>query len=265
MEKHGFLKPLAGWLERLEGLAIRNALAVVPVCDALREVAARNEAQRIVVLHDFADEAAAEDGAVEDLRQELGVAGPLLLYVGNLEGYQGIDLLLDSFAIAAEAAADAQLVLIGGSPPDVARYGERARQLGVERRVHLIGPRPLDHLQGYLAQADVLISPRIKGGNTPMKLYSYLESGVPVLATDLDTHTQVVDDSSAMLAAARPEPFAEALGRLIGDPDLRARLGDAGRDLVREHYSEAAYRRKLSELLGWLAARTDLAIDRSRS
>ena len=47
-----------------------------------------------------------------------------------------------------------------------------------------------------LLAADVLVSPRLKGLNTPMKIYSYLDSGSAVLATRLRTHTQVLDDGT---------------------------------------------------------------------
>ena len=62
-----------------------------------------------------------------------------------------------------------------------------------------------------MAQADVLVSPRTKGANTPMKVYSYLDSGVAVLATRLPTHTQVMNDETALLAEPTPEDFSSVV------------------------------------------------------
>ena len=61
-------------------------------------------------------------------------------------------------------------------------------------------------LASLLAQADVLVSPRTRGNNTPMKIYSYLDAGRAVLATDLPTHTQVLTPECARLAPADPDP-----------------------------------------------------------
>jgi glycosyltransferase involved in cell wall biosynthesis len=81
-----------------------------------------------------------------------------------------------------------------------------------------------------------------------MKVYSYLDSGKAVLATDLPTHTQVLTNQVAQLAAVDPASFAKALLTLVQDPALRERLGQAGRQLVRDAYSPAAFNQKLNRL-----------------
>jgi glycosyltransferase involved in cell wall biosynthesis len=91
------------------------------------------------------------------------------------------------------------------------------------------------------------------GANTPMKLYSYLHSGRPVLATDLPTHTQVLSPATALLCAATPEAMAEGLVQLLGDPALRRQLGEAGRRLIEERHSYAAFEVVVNDLYGWLA------------
>ncbi len=65
-------------------------------------------------------------------------------------------------------------------------------------------------MANMFSQADILVSPRIKGTNTPMKIYSYLQSGKPILATDMPTHTQVLSRTTAMLADPSPDKFADA-------------------------------------------------------
>jgi glycosyltransferase involved in cell wall biosynthesis len=76
-----------------------------------------------------------------------------------------------------------------------------------------------------MRQADVLVSPRIHGTNTPMKIYSYLHSGTPIVATDLATHTQVLNHDIAALAAPEPEAFASAISALLHDAERRRDLG----------------------------------------
>lgn len=247
-EKYPAARPLVRLLAAAEGLAIRHARAVVPVCESLAQHIAPYQPRQVVILPDVSLLQPVQAGQVENLRNALGITGTLILYVGNLEAYQGIDLLLESFARVAPQSPEASLVIIGGEAADCMRYQERCHTLGIERRVFLIGPRPVEHLAGYLSQADILVSPRIKGTNTPMKVYSYLDSGKPVLATDLPTHTQVLTSQVAQLAAPEPVAFAQALQTLIQDSALRERLGLAGRQLVHDGYSPAAFNQKLNRL-----------------
>jgi glycosyltransferase involved in cell wall biosynthesis len=185
-----------------------------------------------------------------------GAEGLIVMYVGNLEPYQGIDLLLRSFAHVLERTDRADLVIIGGAVRDIDAYRETCRRLGIERRAHLVGPRPVDELAANLAAADVVVSPRLRGNNTPMKLSSYLHSGKALVATDLPTHTQLVDHRVALLAAPTPRAFADALERVILDDGLRLRLGAAGRRLAEEQFSYRVFHERLNGLLDWLEAQT---------
>jgi glycosyltransferase involved in cell wall biosynthesis len=179
------------------------------------------------------------------------------MYVGNLEPYQGIDLLLQSFARVLERVADVQLVIVGGADRDIETYRATCRRLGIASRVRFLGRRPVHELGAHLAAADVLVSPRLRGNNTPMKLYSYLHSGKALVATDLPTHTQVLDPSVAMLAAPHPDGFAEALTRVILDRALRETLGAAARRLVEAAFTYRAFRARLEGLLDWLETELD--------
>lgn len=186
------------------------------------------------------------------MKTELGISDLLLMYVGNLEVYQGIDLLLDSFALALQETRQADLVIIGGEAADIQKYDRKSRQLGIDSKVHFLGPKPVQHLHQYLSEADILVSPRLKGNNTPMKLYSYLHSGRPVLATKLPTHTQLIDNGVALLVDPKVETFSRAMLRLIADESLRAQLGAAGRRLIEEKFTYRTFREKLNGLFDWL-------------
>jgi glycosyltransferase involved in cell wall biosynthesis len=190
--------------------------------------------------------------AAPSLAAGLGLRGLVVMYVGSLEPYQGIDLLLQSFARVAARIETADLVIVGGAARDIAAYREACRRLGIAGRVHFVGPRPVRELPALLAQADVLVSPRLRGNNTPMKLYSYLHSGKALVATDLPTHTQCIDRRVAVLAAPGPDAFADALERLLQDAPLRSRLGAAARGLAEAQFTYRAFRERLNGLLDWL-------------
>jgi glycosyltransferase involved in cell wall biosynthesis len=89
----------------------------------------------------------------------------------------------------------------------------------------------------YMAACDMLLSYRQIGTNTPLKLYSYLWSGKPTVATDLLVHTQVLDRDVAVLTEPTVEAFADGVIALARDPGLRARLGNNARLRAEERYS----------------------------
>ncbi len=248
-DKIGALKPFLPIFRALEGIMIRYADAVVPVCDSLRDDAAKSGAKKIAVLYDVPIPAEVCSVPVENVRARFGLRGVMAMYVGNLEPYQGIDLLLESFWLAAQERNPLDLVIIGGKSADIQKYIGKARDLDIESRVHFLGAKPVALLSAYLAQADILVSPRIKGSNTPMKLYSYLESSKAILATNLWTHTQVLDAESALLTDALPRAYADGLLRLANDPALRSRIGVAGRQLIDTKYNYDAFYRTFTGLL----------------
>jgi glycosyltransferase involved in cell wall biosynthesis len=262
IDKMPFCRHLARPLHAAEKMAVRSSAGVVAVCQALADIALAYAPDKPVArLEDISLlEDVAEDAAAENLRQLYHLTGPLFLYVGNLESYQGIGLMLAAFHLACERGCSGNLVIIGGSDAAIANYRRQAESLGIGVRVIFHGPRPAAHLGGYLAQADILMSPRTQGNNTPMKLYSYLDSGKAILATKLPTHTQVLDDTCACLVEADENSMATGMERLAASPELRQRLGERGRQLARANYSLAAFRRKLAgfyQEIGGLLAKSD--------
>ncbi len=240
-------RPLLPILRVFERRAIRRATVVVPMCDALAQLARRAGAQRVTILRDVALVSGPELPTL-GWRASLGCRGTVFLYLGNLEPYQGIDLLLDSFARTAKVLPDAALLIVGGRPDDIARHTERARMLGLSARVRLTGPQPLGAMGAVFAEADVLVSPRTQGENTPMKIYSYLASGKPTLATRLPTHTQVLDDRLAMLRAPDAGDFSDGMVALARDPSLRLTLANAAAHEARTRYSLDAFNRAVADI-----------------
>ena len=192
-------------------------------------------------------------GDVEDLRSGLPEHGVLVMYVGNLEHYQGVDLLLDGIATL-DTATPLKVVAIGGTDADVATYRQRTATLGISATVTFMGARPLKELGAYLAQADVLVSPRSSGRNTPMKLYSYLAAGKAVLATRIRSHTQVLTDDCALLVEPTGPALADGLDALLRSPALRAQLGGAAYHLSATRYSLAQFRKAVTNAYRRLAA-----------
>jgi glycosyltransferase involved in cell wall biosynthesis len=108
---------------------------------------------------------------------------------------------------------------------------------------------PPNDVHVYQRLADILVTTRTRGTNTPLKLYQYLRSGRPMVATSIYSHTQVLDDSCAELVAPDAESIAAGILRLAEDPARREQLVAAASTLARESYSEKSYYERLESLL----------------
>lgn len=252
VEKFPILKSVVFILNYVESVALKHALVVVPVCDSLGKIALSHGHPRVLTLHDvpmLVKSTPLEAGSLDHKFQQDRLR---VMYVGNLEMYQGIDLLLDSFSLISSQADHVDLVIVGGEKTDIQKYQQKSNDLGMRGRVSFLGPKPIYRLASFLAEADILVSPRIKGQNTPMKLYSYLQSGKPIVATNLPTHTQVLNREVGILAEPFPDSFAEGMLCLINDQDLAVKVGAAGKQLVEQKFSYTAFREKVNDLYGWL-------------
>ena len=250
VEQMPVLGPAARVLEACERAAVRRCIAAAPVCRELEELARRHEARHVQRLDDISLLRVDEKPQPGQVRARAGLAGdvPVVMYVGNFQPYQGLDLLLAAAARAMRPGPRFELVLLGGTDGQIRALHQRAAEAGIAEHVHCPGPWPLDRLHEALADADVLVVPRTRGVNTPMKIFPFLHSGKAVLATALPTHTQILDERIAMLAPAEPEPFAAALTRLLADAALRQRLGEAGRAFVEANHTWHAHCQRVEQL-----------------
>jgi glycosyltransferase involved in cell wall biosynthesis len=232
-------------LDACERLAVRASCGTLAGCHALvAQARAWHPGGLVAPLEDVSlmgsGDVEAPDLIPEDWRND-----PIVLYVGNLAPYQGVDLLLAGFARTLPEVPRARLVIMTGSHDRIPHYRSLAESLGVAGSVCFAGPRPVEALGACLRQATVQVSPRVHGENTPMKIFSCLDSGRPLLATRLLTHTQVLDDSVALLVEPEPVALGEGLARLLQDPDLRERLAANASRLARREFTPEAFRRKL--------------------
>jgi glycosyltransferase involved in cell wall biosynthesis len=232
----------------LERQTIRRAAATLAVSEKLAQLARETRPDGPVHVVEDASllEPLPKNEDRESHRDTFSIAPdvPVVVYVGNLNKYQGVDLLLEAFSKIKRPAA---LVVVGGDMNSVERYSDKARLLGLDNIVHWAGSRPLRELSWHLEQADILVSPRIHGVNTPMKIYSYLASGVPILATDILSHSQVLTSEVAMLVDPDSDAMAEGLDRLLEDESLRVRIGSKAKVLAEENYSREVFERKVAE------------------
>ena len=236
------LRAAFSWMEKL---VIRRSKVVIVICQHLEDTVREIERSVPTVLIENApgsgDTPTAGSGA--RVREELGIspAAPLVLYTGTFEAYQGLDLLFEAARHVIRQRPDARFVLAGGRADQIEAARGEVRRAGIEGSVIFAGQRPADEIPAFLDAADALVSPRSSGTNTPLKIYQYLRSGRPIVATRLLTHTQVLDDTVSVLTPATAEGFAEGILSVIDHPERGRAIGARARELAETKYSYEAY------------------------
>lgn len=247
----GTIKNLVMWMYRkVECFTIRRADAVIGTGPALAEQA--RQVNPGIPAHHIFDIASSlvESDPVETarVRKELqrNEDDVLVMYVGSFASYQGIGLMFEAMAKVAATHPDARFVVLGGTPEEIAERTAWLEEHGAADAVAFPGKIPPDALPHHLAAADILLSPRIAGANTPMKLLDYLKAGGAILATDNKANRLILNDECSLLVPADAASFADGIRRLIDKPGLRERLGRAGRAIAETSYSFAEFKRRLS-------------------
>lgn len=245
----GALHSLFTWAE---GQMVHKSQVVITICQELQDtVTEMGVGERALLIENVmggdVDEAPSRTPA--EVREFWGIAPatPLALYTGTFEAYQGVDMLIDAAAIIAQRRPEARVLVVGGEPAQVEAAKAKAEARGASSVMIFTGQQPAREIPGFVQAADLLVSPRIRGTNTPLKIYSYLRSGKPIVATNLLTHTQVLTPEIAKLVAPEAEPFAQAVLELIEQPEQRERLSAAARIVAQDKYSRESYVRRTAQ------------------
>jgi glycosyltransferase involved in cell wall biosynthesis len=191
------------------------------------------------------------DQCVQELRNFLcnGCTGTVV-YTGTLESYQRMDLLVEAAEQVVRRHPQVRFLIAGGTVQQVHHWEQIVAQERLESSVRFLGTVSVPEVLALLEIATILVSPRASGMSVPLKIYTYMSAGKPILATRIDGHTDVLTDDSAYLVAPTSTAMAEGLIRLLDDPDLRSRLGQRAKQLGSEINSAETYLNRLNVLYG---------------
>jgi glycosyltransferase involved in cell wall biosynthesis len=177
------------------------------------------------------------------VRAEVGVGSQtemLVTTVARLSIQKGLDDLVDAAADVLRARSDVKFLLIGEGErrPELTQRIER-HQLG--ERFDLAGERPATEVARLLASSDLFVlSSHFEG--IPISLLEAMATGCPPIATAVGGVPEVVPDGAVgvLVEAARPAQLAAAIVRLLEQPALRSRIGEAARARVIARFDRAA-------------------------
>jgi glycosyltransferase involved in cell wall biosynthesis len=242
LQRHSFSR----WVYRqVDGfLAASGAIRDVLIKDGI-------PSDRIVVVHDGIDVARIAHLPAVDLHQEywLPHGAPVAINIAALVDHKGQKYLVEAMADVCRAMPDAHLIIFGEGPLRAA-LERQVHERGLDKHVLLPGFR--DDVLSLAKSADLFVMSSITEGLGSTVLDA-MAMGLPVVATCAGGLPEaVVDGETGLLVpVAHPQALAGGILQLLGDADLRARLGAAGRRRVAAHFDVehlvsgtlAAYRR----------------------
>ena len=226
--KRLYLRTMLPW-------SVHRAEAIVTVSEFCRSRLVERlgvDAQRVAVLPapvdpPFTVPARPLAAAVPDLSH------PFVLYPAVAYPHKNHEVLLRALARLAADGVDVELVATGAPGPRDAKLDQLAVELGVGRRWHRLGRIPRPVLDGLFRQAVATVFPsKYEGYGLPV--VEAMARGCPVVAADAGALPEVVGSGGRLLDADDDARWAEAIGKLTGDPDARRVLSEAGESRVRE-------------------------------
>ena len=235
---------------RLERWVLRHSRAIIVICpDLMKIVEETGQREKALLLENFLDfeYPLPSPKVLQQIKNKYAPEDEkIILYTGNFFPYQGIPLLLQAFSLLKQEKV--RLLLVGGSPDEVRSMRPKAEALGIETQVSFVGQVPPEEIPRFIAIADALVSPRIAGTNTPLKIYSFLKSGKPIVATNLWTHTQLLDEKKAILVDPTPESLAEGLRLALFDPRAQ-KIAQYAQNWANQEFTYSHYLDKIKEVL----------------
>jgi PEP-CTERM/exosortase A-associated glycosyltransferase len=221
----------------------RQASAVVAISEGLRGhlISRGLPAEHVWVIPNGVDAGAfAPRTPPPGFRRSLGLGeGPLVLYLGALRRYEGLETLLDAWPTITARVPTAHMVIVGDGEHR-SRIGERAKTLAPS--VVILPPVPHDAVGDFYAAADVVVYPRLSTPATeivtPLKPLEAMAMGKAILASDVGGLRELLTDggTARLVRAGSPAALAETCVELLSDAELRDRLGRRAREHVIAHH-----------------------------
>ncbi len=181
---------------------------------------------------DYGDQVSVDEAM---LRQKYNLGeGPLIIYSGNLDGYQRMDILLKSLPDVVKSHNSTRLVILTSSDADAfLKYAEEQK---VGKYICLIKSPGFDVVKQLYKIGTLAVNPRISWSGFPIKLLNYMAAGLPIVAFH-GAAPSVLHGSTGLLApAGNSDLFGKHICRLIESPEYAESIGNKAKGIVKEHY-----------------------------
>jgi glycosyltransferase involved in cell wall biosynthesis len=233
--------------ECLEKLALRISNQVIVICPYLLKIVNKIYPSKKYTLIENCvsdiDCSKVSENEKERLKKELGLDDncKIIVYIGTIEHYQGIDLLIKGIPFVLKKSKQIRYLIVGGWSHQIKEFRNLAERVGVTGNIIFTGQKEQEEIPCYLAIADILVSPRSEGTNTPLKIYDYLRADKPIVVTNLLTHTQILNERVAILTKPDSEAFAKGIIRALENQNLSINLTKSAKKLADTKYTFENY------------------------
>jgi glycosyltransferase involved in cell wall biosynthesis len=256
MLDHGFISrrsPFLPALRRLERFIDHRPDAVLASSQHASALLTREFGVPSIVVHPLPDSvdayrfvppSGAQQSELAALRGSLSIApeARIVVYLGLLAQYQGIDLLLQAAQLLVNEASHLHAHFLIMGFPFVDRYRRICSAMGLSQHVTFTGRISYDDAPRYLSLGQVGVAPKISTTEGSGKLLNYMAMALPVAAFDTPVHREYLGDLGMYASPGDPRGLADALGTLLSHPADAARRGQGLRRLAiaRHSWSRAA-------------------------
>lgn len=237
-------------LQFCERWLIRNVDLVVCSVGLEKYVQKVNPTTPVMEWHFPGELVEAEADEVKWLREDLKIDphAQVVVYTGNFQPYQELDKLIEASRKVLSKLPKTVFVLVGGNDAERLAFSADVQELVQTGSFRLVPPIPRAEIPKYLAMADIVVSPRAKVGNLPLKIFDYLAAGKPIVAIDSPTIRQVLDDDRAVVVNPLENDFGEEITRLLQNPERMKHLAAAARAYAEQHLGWQAFVLLVSEI-----------------
>jgi len=236
-------KIIIGFVKALENFVLKNSDSIITICPALQEyVLSKYPEANSHLIENFLDEEyEAVNKRINEIK-DIFKGKKIALYAGTLEHYQGIDILLESSKYLNNKIG---ILIVGGREEQIKAY--KNEFIFDETKVKFIPQVHKKDVINFIKACDVLLSLRKKGTNTPLKIYSYLKSGKPIVATNILSHSQLLNEKISILVPPNPTKIAEG---------IREALSEKGKEVAKnalefsnKHFTKEKYIEKVKKAI----------------
>ncbi len=170
----------------------------------------------------------------------------VVIFVGVLTEYQGIDLLLEAIPFVVQEFPHVKFLIIGY--PNEEHYRQKACSFGVDEWTHFTGKVPYQEVPRYLSLADVAISPKISTTEGNLKLFTYMAMGLPTVVFDNPVNREILGDLGVYATNPDAENLASAILEILKDEERAKYLSKQCRNKAITEYSWLAVGQRVTNI-----------------
>jgi glycosyltransferase involved in cell wall biosynthesis len=216
------------------------------------------EPERVVTIHSGVSPEMFQAGDGARVRERFAVGGgPLVVYTGTFDEFQGLDYLMAAFQIVSQRKPAANLLLVGSTikPSDRAKYERVAAELGFASRFEITSCN-LEELPDFLAAADVAVVPRPNSPGIPTKLLNYMAAGTAIVSFRRSATILQHKVTAFLVEPATAGNFAQGILSVLDEQDLAQKLRTNVRSFVLGRFDWPSIATRLEAVYGSLARKS---------